>query len=204
MPQGFDAAAATAAYLSTLSPEIHARAQAYTQGGHWLLLWGTLVGVVVAWLILRSGFLTRLRTRIEGRRHRPWLAVIGVIVVYSIIEFILTLPWNVYANWWRETQFGLTSQGFGGWLGEQMMSLAITTVMLSLLLAALYALMRRAPKTWWIWGGGVVAAGGAVVLVLAPVFILPLFNDYTPAPAGPVRDTVVAMANANGVPSDKI
>ena len=36
----FDPAAATAAYLATMPPEAHEKAIAYTQGGHWLILWG--------------------------------------------------------------------------------------------------------------------------------------------------------------------
>jgi STE24 endopeptidase len=43
-----------------------------------------------------------------------------------------------------------------------------------------------------------------VMMVLAPIYIEPIFNKYTPAPAGPVRDQVVAMAKANGIPADKI
>jgi STE24 endopeptidase len=41
-------------------------------------------------------------------------------------------------------------------------------------------------------------------MVVSPVFIDPLFNRYEPAPSGPVRDAVVALAKANGVPSDRI
>ena len=60
----FDPEAATAAYLATLSPDAHARATAYTQGGHWLILWTAVVGVAAYWLILRSGLLVRLRDRL--------------------------------------------------------------------------------------------------------------------------------------------
>ena len=59
--QAFDPAAETARYLATLSPDVHAKATAYTQGGHWLLLWGTLMAVVVAWLVIRSGVLVKIR-----------------------------------------------------------------------------------------------------------------------------------------------
>ena len=41
-------------------------------------------------------------------------------------------------------------------------------------------------------------------MLVSPLYIEPIFNQYTPAPAGPVRDAVVEMAKANGVPSDKI
>jgi len=43
-----------------------------------------------------------------------------------------------------------------------------------------------------------------LTVVISPVFIMPLFNDYKPAPPGPVRDEVVAMAAKVGVPADKI
>jgi STE24 endopeptidase len=41
-------------------------------------------------------------------------------------------------------------------------------------------------------------------MVIAPVTIEPLFNSYKPAPPGPTRDAVVALAKRTGVPSDKI
>ena len=204
MAQPFDAAAATAAYLASVSPAAHAKAQAYTQGGHWLLLWGAVVSVAVAWLVLRSGVLARITARLGAKRPRPWLAALAVLVVYGLIEFVLTLPWNTYANWWRETGYGLTSQPFAGWFGEQLLNLALGAVMFSVAMTVIYQLIRRAPRTWWIWGGGLSMAGILAIMVLAPVFILPLFNDYEPAPPGPMREAVVVMAKANGVPHDKI
>ena len=150
MAQPFDAAAATAAYLASVSPAAHAKAQAYTQGGHWLLLWGALVGIAVAWLVLRSGVLARITARLGAKRPRPWLAALAalaVLVIYGLIEFVLTLPWNTYANWWRETGYGLTSQPFAGWFGEQLLNLALGAVMFSVAMTVIYQLIRRAPRT---------------------------------------------------------
>ncbi|HEX5379095.1 MAG TPA: M48 family metalloprotease [Phenylobacterium sp.] len=200
----FDPAAATAAYLAVLTPAQHAKAQAYTQGGHWILLWSAVVAVAVAWLVLRSGVLTRIRDGVEGGAPKPWRVALVVVLADGILEAVLGLPWTVYQDWWREKSYGLTSQAFGGWLGEWVMMAAISLVITTLLVAGLYALMRRAPRTWWIWGGGLVGMFFVSIMVLAPVFIEPLFNTYKPAPPGPVRDAVVAMAKANGVPSDKI
>lgn len=73
-----------------------------------------------------------------------------------------------------------------------------------ILFAILYALIRRAPKRWWLWGGLVTSLFVIFAIVIGPVLIEPLFNKYTPAPPGPVREAVVEMAEANGVPSDKI
>jgi STE24 endopeptidase len=200
----FDPAAATAAYLAQLPPEAHAKATAYTQGGHWLLLWGFLVSALVSFLIVRSGVLVGLRRKLERRKPRPVLVSLVVGVVYLLIDSVLSLPWSVYAGWWRQKSYGLTSQAFTGWLGETAISTMITAVLFGLFLVALYALIRRAPRTWWVWGGGLTAVFITVLMVLGPIYIEPIFNKYTPAPNGPVRDQVVAMAKANGIPADKI
>ena len=204
MAQAFDPAAATAAYLAQLPPAAHAKATAYTQGGHWLLLWGFVVAVVVSWLIVRSGVLVNLRRGLEKRRPRPLVVSFGVGVVYLLIDGVLSLPWSAYSEWWRQKQYGLTSQAFLGWLGESAIGLLINAMLFGLFFVALYALIRKAPRTWWLWSGALTAVFFTVVQVLAPIYIEPIFNKYTPAPAGAVRDTVVAMAEANGIPADKI
>ncbi|WP_309604271.1 M48 family metallopeptidase [Phenylobacterium sp.] len=204
MVQGFDPAAATAAYLAQLPPEAHARATAYTQGGHWLLLWGTLVSILVSWIVIRSGVLVRVRSGVEKTRPHPWLAVAAIVVVDTVIESVLSLPWDSYAHWWREKGYGLTSQAYVGWFTERLISLCVGAVISVILFSLLYWIIRRAPRTWWIWSSvGVVFAFMALMLV-QPALIEPLFNSYKPAPSGAMRDEVVAMAKQVGVPSDKI
>lgn len=204
MAQGFDAAAATAAYLAQLPPALHEKAKAYTQGGHWLILWGAIIGVAIAWIVLRSGVLVKVRDGVERRKPRPWLAVLAVVLADGVIELILGLPWDAYSGWWREKAYGLTSRPFAGWLSEHLVQGAIGAVLAAILFSGLFFIIRRAPRTWWLWGGALLGVFFLFIQVLAPVFIMPLFNKYTPAPAGPVRDEVVAMAKQVGVPSDKI
>jgi len=200
----FDPAAATAAYMASLSAAGHAKATAYTQGGHWLLLWGWLVSILAAWLIVRSGLLVRTEIALEREKPRLVLTSMVAAALYTVLDFVLELPWLAYAAWWREKAYGLTSRAFTGWLSEQLIELILTVVVSALFFAALYVLIRRAQRTWWLWAGGLAAVFLILIQILAPVFVLPLFNTYTPAPPGPVRDAVVALAIKAGVPHDKI
>ncbi len=204
MAQSFDPAAATAAYLAQLPPEAHVKAQHYTQGGHWLLLWGTLITILVSWIIIRTGVLGRIQQGVERKKGWPFLASVVVAAVFLLLDWVLELPWATYSGWWRQKQYGLTSQAFGGWLTENLMSTAISTVFMALFIALLYLLIRKARRLWWLWAGALTAGFIIFSLLLAPVYIEPLFNKYTPAPPGPVRDEVVAMAKSVGIPSDKI
>jgi len=199
-----DPAAETARWLATLSPEDLERAVAYTRGGHWLLLWGAIVAVVVSWLIIRTGLLSGISARLERRRRRPKLVSLVVGVVYLLLSFVLTLPWAIYESWWRETQYGLTSQPLAGWLTEALMGTAISTVFAGLLIVGLYLIIRHARRLWWAWGAGLTALAVVFMLIVSPILIEPLFNDYTPAPDGPMRDSVVELAQRTGTPDDKI
>ncbi|MDQ0463905.1 STE24 endopeptidase [Caulobacter ginsengisoli] len=200
----FDPAAATAAYLAQLPPEVHAKATAYTQGGHWLLLWGFVVSLVIALIIVRLGVLDRISGSLQKSKPRPWLTTLMCVIVFTIVDWVLELPWSIYADWWRETQYGLSSQDFVGWFDESAKGLGIGIIASAIFLSLLYALIRWTKGMWWLWAGGLTAAFLLFAIVLSPVLIEPIFNKYTPAPPGPVRDAVVAMAKANGVPSDKI
>lgn len=200
----FDPSAATAAYLATLAPESHARAEAYTQGGHWLILWTAVVGVAVYGLVLRSQLLPRLRDRLEARGLGPFRVSVVVLATAFVIETVLNLPWVVYSDWARERAYGLSSQAFTGWLRDYALYAVIALATSTFLAVGVYALMRRTPRLWWLWSGGLVSLVFVFSMVLAPVYVDPLFNRYEPAPPGPVRDAVVALAKANGVPSDKI
>jgi STE24 endopeptidase len=200
----FDPAAATAAYLATLSPAAAAKAIAYTRGGHWLILWGFLVDVVAALLILKSGLLPRVAAALQKRRPRPWLVAFVAGGFFIALNSLIELPWSIYTDWWREKTYGLTSQAFGGWLSELAISVLISVVGGGLFVMFLYALIRRAPRFWWAWSGALAAAFILLRIVISPPLIEPIFNHYTPAPSGAVRDEVVALAKVSGVPSDKI
>jgi STE24 endopeptidase len=200
----FDPAAATAAYLAAVPPEAQAKAVAYTQGGHWLLLLGALVGIAAALIVLKLGVLRKLQAKLERNRPRPLLVAFVLSVVYFLLTTLITLPWAIYADWWRERAYGLTSQPFGGWLGEGLIEAAIGAVVTGVFFVALYWMIRRAPRLWPVWAGVLTSAFTLFLLFLAPIFIEPIFNRYQEAPAGPVRQMVVEMGQQVGVPTDKI
>ena len=199
-----DPAAETARWLATISPDDLERAVAYTRGGHWLLLWGVIVSIVVAGIIIRTGVLSGIRNRLERRRKRPKLVSLLVGVTYLLMSFILTLPWSIYESWWREKQYGLTSQPLTGWLTEALIGTAISVVFTGLLIVGLYFIIRHARRLWWAWGAGLTALAVVFMLIVSPILIEPIFNTYTPAPDGPVRDAVVELAHRTGTPDDKI
>ncbi|GAA4710844.1 M48 family metallopeptidase [Sphingomonas lutea] len=194
--------AATASYIDGLGAEALAKAAAYTAGNHWLLLWSLVVSAIVTWLIVRSGVLDRMQAKLE--RRNGFLRTFLIPAVFLLISSLLSLPFAIYTDWWREKEYGRSSQPLADFLSQGAISLAISVVVGGLFLAALYWLINRAERRWWIWSGGLTAAAFAFMMLLSPILIEPLFNQYKPVPAGPVRAALEEMAAKANIPSDRI
>ncbi|MEP7044090.1 MAG: M48 family metallopeptidase [Dokdonella sp.] len=200
----FDIERATDAYVNLLSPTQRASSDAYFEGGYWLQLWGLLYGLGVAAILLRGGLSVRLRDLAERISRRRWLQTMLYGLFWVLLTFLLGLPLSIYEGFVREHQYGLATQNFGGWFGDQLKGLMVAVILLPPLLALLYAAVRRAGARWWIF-----ASGGAFVLILfvimlAPVFVDPLFNDYKPLRAGDARSAILSIAHANQIPADNV
>lgn len=200
----FDVDHATQFWLGTLSSAARARSDAYFEGGVWLSLWGTLVSVAICWLLLRLRILPKVRDGMQRRGWRPWLGILACALVFIMADTLLSLPWTIYAEFWREKQYGLLNQSLGEWLGDQAIDFAISALFGSVLLLIIYAVIRKFPQRWWLIGTGVVALALTFATLITPIFLFPLFNTSTELPDGPVRARIVAMAKAGQVPAEHI
>ncbi len=198
----FDPSIATARYIDSLGPTALQKAHDYTVGKEWMLLWSLFVSAAVTWLFVRSGLLDRLSGKLGERLAN--LRAFVIALVYFTVSAILTLPWDIYADWFREKRYGRTAQPLSDWLFQLGISTLITAVVGGLFMVAVYWLIRRAGKVWWVWAGAVTAIFFAFLMLLSPVLIEPLFNKYTPVPPGPVRAAVVEMAQRAGIPPNKV
>lgn len=200
----FDPEAATEAYLARVPPAQKARSDAYFEGGYWIQLWSFLIGLALAWLLLGTGLSARMRDWGERITRSRSLRVWIYAVLYTLVTSAILFPWTAYVDFFREHQYGMATHDFAGWFGDQLKGLLLALIFMPLLLVALYAVLRRAPRTWWLWGSVVAVAFLIVGILIAPIWINPLFNKYTPLEPGPIRESILSMARANGVPAHEV
>ncbi|MFC7382920.1 M48 family metallopeptidase [Sphaerisporangium rhizosphaerae] len=144
--------------------------------------------------------LTPVGAWLVGRLPGPWWAraLLGVVALSAVS---LAIKWPL--GMWYETRlraYGLSTQQWPAWSADRLKSFAVQTVIIAIMVLAVVWLARRAPRRWWA-----PAAAGAFLLTVAasfvyPLVVEPLFNDFTPLPAGRLRDDLVAMARRDGVP----
>jgi STE24 endopeptidase len=197
----FDLRAAVDAYLAKMPPDQRSRSDAYFEGGYWLILWDFLSAAFVLWLMLHFRWSAKMRNLAE-RITRFRLIQRALYWVQFILVFsILTFPLGLYEGYFREHKYGLLNQNFGEWMRDQLVGLAVGVVLGAILMVPLFGLVRRLGKTWWVWGAVLMIVFFAFVSLIAPVYIAPLFNKYKSLEDVRVKDSILRMARANGIPA---
>jgi len=201
---GTDPATATRAWLDTVPADKRARSDAYFEGGYWLILWDFLVSAAISILLLASRISARLRDFAERRTRFKALQVVLYAIPFLLLIYVLGFPLHVYEHFFREHAYGMATQNFGQWFGEQMKFIVVNLIVTSLLLIGLYAVFRRAPRTWWVWGTMVAIIFTILGIMLSPVYIEPLFNTYKPLNDPAISEPILAMARANEIPVTQV
>ncbi|MCZ6659755.1 MAG: M48 family metallopeptidase [Gammaproteobacteria bacterium] len=199
-----DVASATQTYVDRLDAEQRAASDAYFEGGYWLDLWDWLYVLLIAWVLLRYGISTRMRDLGERISRFRFVRVVTYIFQYTLLIFVVSLPLVIYRGFVREHDYGLSNLSFVDWFNERLIGLGINLVLGTLAIALIYLVIRKAPKTWTLWGSVTGIVMLSFVFMISPVFISPLFNEYTSLEEGPLKEKILSLARANGVPANDV
>jgi Zn-dependent protease with chaperone function len=136
--------------------------------------------------------------RLRGPFRRPILAAAVAGAALSLLVNAAPLPVQVVARQ-RARDVGLVTQSWPGYGFDLVRSWAIGAVFAAIGAAIAVGLIRRMPRTWWIPGSVAVVAFGAITTYAGPIVLDPIFNRFTPLPAGQTRSDVLDLARKAGV-----
>lgn len=185
-------------------PPMTAEAARYYQSGNWLWIVQQLFPILVYTVILLSGFSTRLRNwavRCSGRR---WVQILLYFFVFWVVVFVVTLPLSYYAEYLRPHAYGLSTQSIGKWLGDLLISTAISLVVGAFLTLVLYALIKKSPKRWWIFSTLLTLPFIIFAILVTPLWIEPLFNKFGPMQDKKLEAQILHLADCAGIEGSKV
>jgi STE24 endopeptidase len=136
--------------------------------------------------------------RAPGAGRRPVLTGALTAAALTAATTAAALPLRAVARE-RAKDVGLVTQSWGGWAVDVAKGTAISGALAAGGGAVLVLGMRRFGRGWWAPGAAVVAGFAVVFTFLGPVVLDPVFNRFTPLPAGATRDDVLALARKAGV-----
>jgi Zn-dependent protease with chaperone function len=190
----------------SLPPDKLAKAIALSRIRNILDLVGSLWGLAVLWLLLA----TRAAAGLEAWTHRisrhRWLQGLLFFAAFLVITFLASLPLDAFGHQ-VSRNYGISVQGWGGWLVDLAKGLGLTLVIGSPVLLLFSWIVRRWPRRYWL-GAWVVTLPLLVLSAFLSPLLEPIFNKYEPLakdhPALVVELEKVVARTGTNIPSNRM
>ena len=158
------------------------------------LTWETIVLLAA----LFSGVLPWLWEGFVGRFGVSIWSGAAFLFASGLLLSLPGLPLDWYAQFHLEEKFGFNTMTPRLWWLDRFKGLLLSLVLGFPLLALILKLVDWTGPLWWFWAWVCVVAFQLIMSVVAPMWILPLFNKLTPLPEGSLRERLLKLAERTG------
>ena len=124
-----------------------------------------------------------------------WTGLIFTAVLI-ILKTLLSLPFSIYSIFVIEERFGFNKTTPKTFLLDLIKGILLGIVLGGPLLAAVLAIFQYAGAHAWLYCWIAVTAFTMIVQFIAPVWIMPLFNRFTPLEEGELREAIMNYAES--------
>ncbi len=185
-------------------PEPTEKAQRYyrTGVGFWLLdiAWGLVIPLV----FLFTGLSARIRN-LARRVGRKWFFTVALyLVLFSLISFVIDIPLAYYEEFVREHAYGLSNQTFAKWMADSLKGLAVGLLISVLFGWIPFLFLKKSPRRWWLYTGLMAIPFLVLMLLVAPIWIAPLFNKFGPMQNKDLETKILTLASRAGIEGGRV
>ena len=171
-------APATSQQAYTLPPDKLEKAIQLSRIRNILSITGSVWGLVFLWLTLATrtwAGLERWAEKISGRR---WVQGVIFFAAYLLIATLAGLPLDWIGEHY-ERSYGISVQGWGGWIGDEAKLLGLTLAVGVPVMLLFNWIVRRWPRRYWL-GAWVVTLPILAFLTFVEPLVVPLFFHQEP------------------------
>jgi STE24 endopeptidase len=200
---GFAIVRSTPAFSEIISavslPQPSPESVRHYHSGNVLWIVATLWGFALPALIFFTGLSGHLRDMARRLQRHWYFAFIIYFVFFAIIYFLANLPLDYYSDFLRPHDYGLSSQTFGKWLSDALVSLGISLIGGAVFLWIPFLLLKRAAKRWWLYTWFASIPIMVFIRFVQPVWVDPLFNHFGPMQDKVLETRILSLARRAGI-----
>jgi len=185
-------------------PERYRQSQHYlkvnTRFG-WLTSGFDLVIFLIFWF---SGGFAWLDHWVRAFQWHPVVTGLVYIGLLGAAKVTLGLPFTIYATFVIEERFGFNKTTWTTFLMDKFKGLVLAVLLGGPLLALVLVFFQYAGGNAWWYCWLVTALFILGIQYIAPTWLMPLFNRFTPLEAGELREAIMTYAEGIGFALDNI
>ena len=180
------------------------KALRYFRSGNMLWVVNVTWGLLIPALFLFTGYSAKIRNWAQ-KLGRKWFFVIGLyFIVFTLINFVVDLPLSYYQSFVREHAYDLSNQTFGKWFEDSLKSALVGIIFGFLFLWVPYLLLKKSPRRWWLYTGILMVPFLFFVMLISPIWIDPLFNQYGSMKDRALEAKILTLAEMAGIEGSRV
>lgn len=125
---------------------------------------------------------------------------LAFIALLALLRTLASLPFRIWSVFVIEERFGFNRTTPGTFIADLLRGTALAAVIGGGVVAGvLYLFGSVGPGAWlWCWGFGALVT--VFLQFIAPAWLMPLFNRFTPLPEGELKEGILGYASKIGFP----
>ena len=182
-----------AEFSDVFDKEKYEKSQRYTQANSKFHIFSSTVGLftlLAFWLCGGFVWLDNLVRGFDLGLIWTGLAYLGLLFIGN---FLMSLPFTIYSTFVLEKNFDFNKTTLSTFISDQIKSLLLTVLIGGPILALLLWIFSSFANAW-LWAWVAMTAFSLLLTYLAPTYIMPLFNKFTPLEEGDLKQAIQAMA----------
>ncbi len=187
----------TGVSMYPLSPERYEKLVSYSRFNNVWRFVSFGLSLLTMGIILFTGLGARFRdwaTKIKPRFFAVWLFLILVLVT----DYILSLPFSIYRSFIVESDYGFMNQTFMQWWRDDLIGLALVLAIGVVPMWFFYRLIEKY-RRWWLYFSIGTIPFLVLTVVIVPVVVSPMFNEFQPLQDEGLETEIRAMAAKGGI-----
>lgn len=192
------------AFREVYDPDRYRKSQRYlkvnTRFG-WVTATFNLTVILVFWFA--KGF-PLLDEWVRSFNYGPVITGLIYMAILLLFKGLLSLPFSLYATFVIEERFGFNQTTWTTFVEDLAKGLLLAVLLGAPLLAGILAFFVHAgTNAWWYcWIAVTIYMLG--VQFIAPTWIMPLFNKFTPLEAGELKSAILSYAGSINFPIENV
>ncbi|MFZ0612129.1 MAG: M48 family metallopeptidase [Desulfobacterales bacterium] len=167
----------------------------------WVVSAVNLAALLVFWF---GGGFELLDHWLRGWNLGPVPTGMAFIGTLSLLAGAVSLPFSIYHTFVIEERFGFNRSSRATFIKDRLKGLGLALLLGAPLLAGVLAFFEYAGSLAWLYCWAAVTVYMLVVQFVAPTWIMPLFNRFSPLAEGPLKQAVFAYAHSIDFPLENI
>lgn len=178
--------------------DTYARSQEYTRASmRFSTITDTVNTFLIIGMILAGGF-NWVDVLVRSWALSPLLTGLAYIGTLGFASNLISLPFEAYQTFVLENRFGFNTTTLTTFVADRLKGLLLTVILGGALVTGILLFFREAGPYAWLWCWGLAMSVSLGLTYVAPTWILPLFNKFTPLEDGELRTALEAYANKVG------